>query len=264
VEAYIRQLWTYRGFILGNVKRDFQSKYLNSILGVAWTVIQPLSMIFVYTLIFSQIMQAKLPGADEVYGYSIYLCAGILTWALFSEIVNRCQNVFLENAGMIKKISFPKICLPVMVVINACINFCVIFGLFSLFLIISGNFPGWVYLLLPIILAIHIMFSVGLGMTLGVLNVFFRDVGQLFSVVLQFWFWLTPIVYPITILPEKFQAFMEINPMVGLMSAYKTILVSGRMRDGSALVPICVLGILFCISGMILFKKHSGDMVDEL
>jgi lipopolysaccharide transport system permease protein len=108
------------------------------------------------------------------------------------------------------------------------------------------------------------MFSVGLGMTLGVLNVFFRDVGQLFSVVLQFWFWLTPIVYPITILPEKFQAFMEINPMVGLMSAYQTILVSGRMPDWSALVPICVLGILFCISGMILFKKHSGDMVDEL
>jgi lipopolysaccharide transport system permease protein len=221
-------------------------------------------MILVYTLIFSQIMQAKLPGADEIYGYSIYLCAGILTWALFSEIANRCQNVFLENAGMIKKISFPKICLPIMVVLNACINFCVIFGLFTAFLIVSGNFPGWVYFLLPILLAIHIIFSVGLGMTLGVLNVFFRDVGQLFNVVLQFWFWLTPIVYPITILPEKFHGWMALNPMVGLMASYQTILVSGGVPDWSGLLPIVVLSVLFCISGVYLFKKHSGDMVDEL
>src|SRR5690554_2325146 len=107
-----KDLWLYRGFIFGTVKREFQAKYLNSLLGVAWTVIQPLAMIIVYTLIFSQIMQAKLPGVDNTFGYSIYLCSGILTWGLFAEISGRGQNLFLENANLLKKLSFPWFCLP--------------------------------------------------------------------------------------------------------------------------------------------------------
>ncbi|EKF9799803.1 ABC transporter permease, partial [Vibrio cholerae] len=115
----LRVLFNYRGFILGNVKREFKLKYQNSLLGAAWNVINPLAMIVVYTVIFSQIMRAKLPGIDNSFAYSIYLCSGILTWGLFSEIVGRAQNVFLENANLIKKINFPRICLPVTVLCNA-------------------------------------------------------------------------------------------------------------------------------------------------
>ena len=95
-----KPLWAYRSFILGSVKREFQSKYRNSLLGAAWTVINPLAMIVVYTVIFSQIMRAKLPGADSTFGYSIYLCAGLLSWGLFAEITGRAQNTFLENANL--------------------------------------------------------------------------------------------------------------------------------------------------------------------
>lgn len=259
-----RQVYHYRGFIIGSVKREFQSKYLNSLLGVAWTVLQPLSMIVVYTLIFSKIMQAKIPGADEVYGYSIYLCSGVITWGLFSEIASRSQNAFIENAGLIKKLSFPRLCLPVIVVSNAVINFLIIFTLFVVFLVISGNFPGWVFLAILPLLGLQIMFSVGLGVTLGVLNVFFRDVGQFFSVILQFWFWLTPIVYPVDILPDRLQGLMALNPMSGLMASYQGILLHGRIPNWENLVLLACLGVLFCFSGMYLFKKHSGDMVDEL
>ena len=87
----IKSLWDYRGFILGSVKRDFQFKYLNSLLGIGWMVLQPLSMIAIYTIIFSQIMQAKFPGSANPLSYSIYLCAGILTWGLFSEITSRAM-----------------------------------------------------------------------------------------------------------------------------------------------------------------------------
>lgn len=260
----ITALWVYRGFIIGSVKREFQSKYLNSLLGVAWTVIQPLSMIIVYTVIFSQIMRAKLPGVDSSFGYSIYLCAGILTWGLFAEIVGRAQNIFLEHANLLKKLSFPRLCLPVTVVANAMLNFSIIFGLFTFFLIASGNFPGWAYFAILPVLFIHVIFSIGLGITLGVLHVFFRDVGQAFGVVLQFWFWLTPIVYPITILPEKAQSLMAYNPMTSLMAAYQTILVLGDTPDWISLWPVCGLGILFLITGMRLFRKHAGEIVDEL
>ena len=191
-----RALWAYRGFILGSVQREFQSKYRNSLLGAAWTVINPLAMILVYTVIFAQVMRARLPGADSTFAYSIYLCAGVLTWGLFAEITGRAQNVFLENANLLKKLSFPRLCLPVTVVANAALNFGIVFALFTLFLIASGNFPGLPYLALLPVLAVQVLFAIGLGISLGVLNVFFRDVGQFFGIFLQFWFWLTPIVYP--------------------------------------------------------------------
>ena len=260
----LRALLAYRGFIIGSVRREFQAKYSNSLLGAAWTVINPLAMIVVYTVVFSQIMRAKLPGVDSQFAYSIYLCAGVLTWTFFSETVSRAQNVFLENANLLKKISFPRLCLPVIVVANASLNFAIIFGLFTIFLIFSGSFPGVVYFALFPILLIQILFSVGLGITLGVLNVFFRDVGQLFGVVLQFWFWLTPVVYPINILPAVVRDALRYNPMTNIITSYQNILVNGQWPDWLSLWPVTLIAVLLCFMGMHLFRKHAGEMVDEL
>jgi len=257
-------LWHYRGFVLGSVKREFQSKYRNSMLGAAWTVINPLAMIVVYTVIFSQVMRAKLPGIDTTFAYSIYLCAGILTWGLFSEIVGKAQSVFIDNANLLKKVSFPRLCLPIIVVANALLNFSIIFSLFTLFLAISDNFPGWVYLAVFPVLFINILFAIGLGVTIGVLNVFFRDIGQLFTIILQFWFWLTPIIYPISIIPESLRIYVQLNPMVNIMSAYQTILVRGELPQWQSLWTVSAISLLLCLIGLSLFRKHSGDMVDEL
>jgi lipopolysaccharide transport system permease protein len=257
-------IWNYRAFIAGNVKREFQSKYRNSLLGAAWTVINPLAMIIVYTIIFSQIMRARLPGVDGTFAYSIYLCAGILTWGLFAEIVGRAQTVFLDNANLLKKLSFPRLCLPVTVVANALLNFVIIFGLFSLFLIVTDNFPGWVYLALIPVLLVQIAFAIGLGVSIGVLNVFFRDIGQFFGIFLQFWFWLTPIIYPITILPESIRPWMSLNPMAAIIAAYQTILVNRQWPDWSGLLPVIILTVLLCALALRLFRKHAGEMVDEL
>ena len=257
-------LWHYRGFVLGSVKREFQSKYRNSMLGAAWTVINPLAMIVVYTVIFSQVMRAKLPGIDSTFAYSIYLCAGILTWGLFSEILGKAQSVFIDNANLLKKVSFPRLCLPIIVVINALLNFSIIFSLFTLFLAISDNFPGWVYLAIFPVLLINILFAIGLGITVGVLNVFFRDIGQLFTIILQFWFWLTPIIYPISIIPEQLRVYVELNPMVNIISAYQIILVRGELPQWQDLWMVSAVSLLLCLIGLSLFRKHSGDMVDEL
>ena len=260
----LRALWAYRGFIIGSVKREFQSKYRNSLLGAAWTVLNPLAMIVVYTLIFTEIMKAKLPGVDSTFAYSIYLCAGMLTWGLFAEIVGRGQNVFLDNANLLKKLSFPRLCLPVIVVANAGVNFAIVIGLFAAFLVLSGNFPGWPALALIPVLALLVVFSIGLGITLGVLNVFFRDVGQFFGIFLSFWFWLTPIIYPVSVLPEDLQAYMDFNPMYPLMSAFQVILVKGQWPDWISLWPVVVLALILCVVGFGLFRRHAGEMVDEL
>lgn len=257
-------VWKYRGFILGSVRREFQVRYRNSLLGSAWAILNPLAMILVYTLIFSQVMRAKLPGVDTSFGYSIYLCSGILTWGLFSEIVGRGQNVFLENANMIKKLNFPRICLPIIVILNAGLNFSIIFGLFSLFLVVSGNFPGWSYLAVFPVLAVQVMFSIGLAIIFGVLNVFFRDVGQFVGVLLQFWFWFTPVVYPAAIVPERFQPLMNLNPMKMFISAYQGIFLNGVVPSWQGLLPVMLLTLAVCFFAMRLFRKRSGEMVDEL
>jgi lipopolysaccharide transport system permease protein len=264
MKGMLAALWSYRGFILGSVKREFQSRYSNTMLGAVWNVLSPLAMILVYTLIFSQVMHNRLPGASSEYAYSIYLCAGVLTWGMFAEISGRGVNMFLEQANLIKKVSFPRICLPIITVLNALVNFAIIFGLFLLFLAVSGQFPGWRILALVPVLVIQVLLAIGLGMTLGVLNVFFRDVGQFFTIVLQFWFWLTPIVYPASIIPASMQHYLSWNPMMPVIQSYQNLLTSGQLPDWPRLLPAAVLALLLCAFGLRLFRKRAGEMVDEL
>lgn len=260
----ISQIIAYRGFIYESIKREFLTRYMNSMLGSAWAIINPLAMILVYTLVFSSIMQARLPGIESRFAYSIYLCAGILAWGLFAEIVSRCSTAFIENANLIKKISFPRICLPLIVVLSALINFAIIFSLFVLFLVITGSFPGWAILAFFPVLLVQTLFSVGLGVTLGVLNVFFRDVGQLLGVVIQFWFWLTPIVYLKTMLPEQVRHLIRFNPMASVVEAYQGIFLLGQPPNIVSLLPTAVLALLLCLLGIKLYKRCAGEMVDEL
>lgn len=257
-------LLDYKGFILSNVKREFQQKYQNSLLGAIWNVLNPLAMILIYTVIFSTIMRARLPGIDHSFAYSIYLCSGILTWGLFSEITTRGQNVFLENANLLKKISFPRICLPIIVVCNGLLNFSIIFSIFIAFLFISNLFPGIYFLAIFPVLLVLIIFAIGLGITLGIMNVFFRDVGYFFNIFIQFWFWFTPIVYVSSILPPWTLKYFALNPMFSVVGAFQTIFVMQAWPDWLSLLPTLLLGLFLCFMGMRLFKKHAGEMVDEL
>lgn len=261
---HIIALWSYRGFILGSLMRDFQMRYRKSVLGSLWAILNPLATILIYTVIFSQLMKARLPGINDTMAYSIYLCSGVLTWSFFAEIIQRSQNVFLENANLIKKLNFPRICLPIIVVGNAAVSFAISFGLFLCFLVILGKFPGWVILGLPVALVIQVVFAIGLGIIMGILNVFFRDVGQSVGIILQFWFWFTPIIYPISILPKSIQSLIKLNPMAPVVSAYQSILVYGKLPDWLTLVPIAILAALACLVSVKLYKQRSGEMVDEL
>ncbi|MDA3133971.1 ABC transporter permease [Atlantibacter subterranea] len=257
-------IYRYRGFILGSVKREFQVRYKTSMLGAAWLILQPLSLILVYTLIFSEIMQAKLPNVTGAFAYSIYLCSGVLTWGLFAEILGRSVSVFLENANMLKKLNFPRICLPVIVVVSAILNFLIIFTIFSIFLIVTGQFPYQVIVAIIPLLVIQIAFTVGLGMVLGVMNVFFRDIGQFIAILIQFWFWFTPIVYTVNIVPEWAKNIIMMNPLSKLVVSYQNIMVYQKWPDWELVLPVAVTAVVLCTLGMYMFRKFSADMVDEL
>lgn len=260
----IKSVWAYKDFILGSVKRRLEDKYHTSMLGSLWIILNPLAMVLTYTLIFSKIMSPRFPDNDNYYAYSIYLCAGLILWGLFSEIVVNAQNIFLDNAALLKKINFPRLCLPIILIFSALINFAIIFGLFILFLLITGNFPGWVLLsALPLVFLL-VTFSIGLGISLGVLNVFFRDVGQFFIIFINFWFWLTPIVYSLDILPEFSRQMIRLNPMTPFVEAFQQVILNHHFPRWETLLPIIVLSIILCILGVSLFRKHASEIVDEI
>ena len=265
MNKYLMPLWQYRGFILASVLREFQLKHKSAMLGGLWSILNPLSMIVIYTVIFSQIMKAKLPGVESMYGYSVYLCAGIIFWGLFAEMMARFQSLFLDNANILKKLSFPRLTLPIIVILSGLLNMSIILGIFYLFLLLTGQFFACSILALIPVLLVQLIFTVGLGMSLSVLNVFFRDIGQLFTIIVQFWFWLTPIVYPIAILPDVIQkVVLTWNPMAPLMNAYQTIFVYGVTPDWGSLLPSLLVGLALCFLGLALYMKHSAEIVDEL
>lgn len=260
----IASIWHYRGFITGSVAREFRIRYQTSVLGTTWAVLNPLALVFIYTVVFSRLMRARLPGIENALGYGIYLCAGILCWSTFTEIATRCQNVFLENANLIRKMSFPRLCLPLIVVISAAISFMIMLVILLTFLVLAKNSIGFSILAIVPLFLLLIAFAASLGVILGVLNVFFRDVGQLFGIVFQFWFWLTPIVYPISVLPEKIQRIIRLNPLTPLVEAYQGIFVSGVWPRWSSLLPTILAAVVLVAVALRLYRKCSVDMVDEL
>ncbi|MGB4342387.1 MAG: ABC transporter permease, partial [Moraxellaceae bacterium] len=149
-------------------------------------------------------------------------------------------------------------------VLSAVVNFAISFFVFMAFMLITGDFPGVRIIIIPLLLAAVLVFAIGLGMILGVLNVFFRDVGQLFGIIMQFWFWLTPIVYPVSILPDAIRPLVELNPVTPLIVAFQQVLVFKMWPDWPTLVYPTVIGVILCLLGLRLFRQRAGEMVDEL
>ena len=261
----LRALWSYRAFVLASVQREFDSKYRESLLGAFWSVANPLTMIAIYTIVFGQIMRSTLPGHETIpFAFSVRLCAGVITWTLFAEMLGRLSNVFLEHGNLIKKANFPRICLPAIVVLSALVNFVIVFALFLVFLLIVGQWPGWTLIALVPLIVLQILFTLGLGIFLGTLNVFFRDVGQLTGVTLQFWFWLTPIVYTLEAVPDPFKTWLQYNPLQPLISAYQAIFLDRSLPDFTSLVPLALLTFGFLLIGARFFLARVGELVDEL
>lgn len=258
------ELWRFRGFIAENVRREFTSRYKRTQLGFLWAIFQPLAMILIYTLVFARLMRPSLPGHTSAFAYSIYLCAGSLTWGFFSELLGRSVGVFIQNANLIKKVNFPKLTLPVIVICSSLIYYLIVMALFLLFLVVTGNFPGLVVVYAVPVVFLLIVFSMGLGILFGTVNVFYRDVEQALGLVLQFWFWLTPIVYVNKSLPSEIAQIMAWNPLWPIIAAMQMIFLERRGPEWSSLMYPGALAVVFFLAGFIVFRRLNAEIVDEL
>lgn len=264
VAVLLHQTWDYRGFIYSSVHREVYGRYTGSLLGVGWVVIHPLALILLYTLVFANLMRPVLPNHESVFAYSVFLCAGVLTWMFFSELVGRCLGIFVNHANLLKKVSFPKLTLPVIAILASLMNFMVVLALFQVLLVLIGFFPGWVLLAAVPVIGILVMFTIGLGLLAGTLNVFYRDIEQSFAVILLFWFWFTPIVYPASILPQWVLSILVWNPLFPIVQAMQTIFLEHTAPDWLTLLYPLALSLLFLGLGFFAYLRLGDEIVDEL
>jgi lipopolysaccharide transport system permease protein len=259
-----RALWAYRNFVLASIKGDLRGRFARSRLGALWFLLHPLAQAALFAIILSEVLAAKLPGVESKSGYAIFLLSGVAAWALFAEIVTRCLTVFIDYAGAMKKIAFPRICLPIIVGGSALLNHVLLIGATLAVFLFMGHVPGWALLVLPIGMALIGIFAFGLGVLLGVFNVFARDVAQATGVVMQLWFWMTPIVYTANVLPAHVAWWVSFNPMTPLVQIYQNALLYDRPPDWESLVtPAIVGGALFMLA-FFVFRRASANLVDEL
>ena len=257
-------LWTHRSFIAESVKREFHARYRGTQFGWLWAVLQPLAMIGVYTLIFTRLMRSTLPAHASPWAYSIYLCAGVLAWGLFAELLGRGVGLFVNHANLLKKVNLPRLALPLIAVLSALLNYAIVMALFFVFLLLIGAFPGAVVLLAVPVLAILVAFAVGLGLLGGVLNVFYRDIEHLLGIVLQFWFWLTPLVYVERALPERVAAILRWNPLWPLIDALHGIFLDARPPAWGSLLYPALCALLLLALATAAYRRLSTDLIDEL
>lgn len=264
MKEMLKAVWLYRYFILSSIRNDLRARFARSKLGAIWMIIHPLMQVLIFAIILSEVLAAKLPGIDNKYAFALYLMAGILCWALFAETILKCLTLFLDNANLLKKISFPRMSLPLIaaggMLLNNVLLMLAIFAVFS----VMGHLPGLQVLWLPALIALTLVFALSIGLLLGVLNVFLRDVGQVVPVVLQALFWLTPIVYSLEILPEGLQQWFRLNPMYSLVSSYQNVLLFDRPPLWAELLPVLVATIALALCALFMFRRASPEMVDVL
>lgn len=255
--------WRYRGFIISSVANDFRARVARSKLGTLWIVLQPLAQALIFAIVLSNVLAAKLPGITNKFAFAVYLLSGLLCWTLFAEIVQRCLTVFIDNASLLKKMQFPRISLPLVVVGTAATANLILLAVILILIPILGISLSPVLVWLPLLMLLTIAVATGIGLLLGTLNVFSRDIGQVMQVVMQFWFWMTPIAYPANIIPEPFKVVLEINPVAALVTGYHDVLLYGRTPEVS-LVPAAVVAAVTLTLAFVIFRRASPEMVDVL
>ena len=263
IAVMMRAAWRYRGFIASSVINDFKTRLSRARFGVAWIVLQPLAQVIIFGTILSNVLGARLQGTTTKYGYVVYLMAGTACWSLFADIVQRCITVFIDNGALLKKIQFPRITLPAIVVGIASVNNLAYLAIVLSALPLMAAYPNVHYIWLPVLMGMTISLAAGIGLFLGTLNVFARDTGQVVAVLLQFWFWATPIVYPLAIVPQAFQSALALNPLLPLVRGYQNVLLYGVRPPHQCIWMGPVIPLLFA-AAIFVFRRASSEMVDVL
>lgn len=261
----VRVLWHWRSSIARNALSELRLRYAGSTAGIIWNVLAPLAQIAVFGVVFAEVMRIREPslGASP-HAFTIYLCAGILPWQAFAETITRGANSFLVNAAYLKRLPVPE---QVFVAQDALAGFyglCISMALFAVAALVLGHPPSLAWIQVPAILIGMQGLAFGIGLALGVLQVYFRDVGPILPLALMVWFWLTPIVYFPDILPPAFRAAAGLNPAFVYVDALHRTLVSGEWVGPVPILAGLAVAASACAISYLVLRALRSELRDLL
>lgn len=257
-------LYRHRTLIWSFVKRDLLARYRGSTVGLFWSVIHPLIMLGLYTFVFSTILKVRVGASEGTDQFALYLFCGLLPWNAFAEGLNRSTGVILENTNLIKRAVFPSEILPVYPVITGIVAELIGFVILVAALLLTGRSIGPVMLLLPVILLLQAVLTIGLAWIIAGITVFIRDLGQMLGMMLTLWVFLTPIFYPPSVIPETLRVFLAVNPMYALVEAYRSVILRGEFPALGGVVLTALIGIVIFLVGYRVFTKMQPVFADVL
>jgi lipopolysaccharide transport system permease protein len=260
IGTYLGKVWMYRSFILVLAKRDIKIKYAQTALGLLWTIIQPLTGLAIFYLFFHLLV--ALPEIPDS-GYAIFAFSGMTAWYFFSYIVYQASTSLINAQDLAQRIYFPKIILPISKVLVGLVDLGIALAILLVLMLILGVYPGGEVLLLPLFILLNAIVGLAVAVWLAALTVRFRDLQHIVPYIVNFGIWLTPVFFPATLIPEKFQWFLFLNPMAGIVEGYRWCI---WQYDAFSVMYVVGLGVAFVlfIAGLFFFKRTEDEMIDVI
>lgn len=254
----IKALYNYRELLKSNIKKEIRGKYKGSFLGILWSFVNPLLSVLVYALVFPFILK------DSPDNYLVYLIVGILPWTFFTTVINQGTFTILGNAGIIKKVYFPREILPISVVTSGLVNFMISCLIILLFLFATGMGVTWHIVFFPLVVIIQYILSLGIIFITGSINVYIRDAEYIINFILSMLFYATPILYDPSTFSGSLQWIFQINPMAIIINGYRNILFYQQMPDLQSLLILLGGSVLLLFIGIRVFRKLEKGFAEEV
>jgi lipopolysaccharide transport system permease protein len=248
----------WRDLLLELVRRDMKLRYQRSVLGLAWSLLNPLAQLLVFSFVFQQIVPLNIPN------YAAFLFTGLLAWNWLSTSLNAGAGAIVDHRDLVKRPGFPLSVLPVVIVTTQALHYLLALPALLGYLVWIGLYPGAAALLLPLVFAVQFLFLLGVVFFLASMHVTFRDTQYLLGIALMLGFYLSPVLYQTGQVPGRFQWVYQINPAAVLLDAYRAVLLDGRPPNWIALSLLALVSLALIAVGRGLFMRSSGSFVEEL
>jgi lipopolysaccharide transport system permease protein len=259
--ASMREIWAFRELLWQLAAREVRVRYKQTVLGAAWAILQPLSMMVVFTIFFGHFARLPSDGAP----YPLFYFSALVPWAFFAGSLALATNSLTNEAGLLTKVYFPRAVVPIASLVAASLDFLVASGLLVAMLAFYRIVPGASWLLLPLLLAIQIMLTLGVGLFLSAVNVTFRDVRYAVPLLLQLWLYASPIVYPLSLIPASLRPwYVAVNPMAVLIDGYRGILLHARPPDPVLLALAAATAVGVAVGGFAYFRRAERQFADVI
>ena len=255
----IKELYDYRELLKSNIRKDIRGRYKASVLGVLWSFINPLLTVLVYAIVFPYLMRSTAEN------YIVYLVTGIIPWTFFQTVLNQCLTCIKSNAGIIKKVYFPRVILPISAMCSGIINFFISCLIILVFCVVWNVGISWHIILVPLIALIEGLFALGLGMALGAMDAYLQDLEYIVNFITQLLFYGTPIVYEISQFSSQsvLSFLIRLNPMTTIMNSYRDVFLYHQIPDLGALAIVGVFTIVVVLIGYVIFTKLEKGFAEQ-